>query len=127
MFERERNSDEKSLLRKVVERNPGCITMPMFLVAGIGLSLTGLAFGGSCSARIPLTEANISYGGSIGSKEATRRALPEYLSARIGTSDNFITSSRTLTIGPAEGVAVFVVGEQEGAPSFIKLHLSLDH
>ena len=39
-------------------------------------------------------------------------------------NQNFINNSTTLTIGPAEGAAIFVIGKQDGAP-VLDLHLVL--
>jgi|SRR3989344_3854191 len=94
----------------------GCASLPVVLTFGLALSIFGAAIGGGCSARIPLTESNISFAGSVGSKETSRRALPRYLSERVGSNYDFINSSTTLTIGPAEGTGIFIVGEQPGAP-----------
>jgi len=52
------------------------------------------------------------------------RADPDYTYGRLGGNQNFINNSTTLTIGPAEGAAIFVVGRQGGA-SVLDLHLVL--
>ena len=94
----------------------GCTSPLGVLLLGLGLSIFGVAVGGGCSVRIPLTEASVSTAGSVGSKDSSRRALPGYLEPRVASSKDFINSSTTLTIWVAEGTGLFVVGEQPGSP-----------
>ncbi|HAF08935.1 MAG TPA: hypothetical protein DCK98_02485 [Chloroflexi bacterium] len=60
--------------------------------------------------------------GSIGAKDRTVDALPNYAQGRLGGNQNFINNSTTLTIGPAEGAGLLLVGKQDDAP-VIDLHL----
>jgi hypothetical protein len=48
--------------------------------------------------------------------------LPGYSRGRLGGNQNFINQTSTLTIGPAEGALLIVVGKQDDAP-IIDLHL----
>jgi hypothetical protein len=93
---------------------------------GIILSLFGAAIGIGASVRIPGTGANVSAAGSVGDKLATVAALPAYVEHLVADNRNVINHSQTLTIGPAEGTEVFVVGQQEGAPA-IDLHFEISH
>ena len=102
----------------------GCASLPLVLTIGLALSIFGVAISGGGSARIPLLESNISIAASLGEKNASRRALPKYLSERLGSNLDFTNSSASLTIGPAEGVGILVVGEQPGAPG-IDLNITL--
>ena len=95
------------------------------LTVGIALSLFNADLGVGVSARIPFTQSNITLAGSIGAKDKAATALPDYTYGRLGGNQNFINNSTTLTIGPAEGAAVFIVGKQGGAP-VLDLHVVLD-
>lgn len=103
----------------------GCSTPVSVLTIGLGLTIFGAAIGGGCSVRIPLTEASISAAGSVGSNQASRDALPDYLNAKVASNRDFINSTHTLNIGPAEGTGLFVVGEQPGSP-LIDLYLAIE-
>jgi hypothetical protein len=92
------------------------------LTAGLVLSLFNADIGIGVSARIPLTDSNVTIAGSVGKKEKAAQALPGYVSESLGGNRNFINQSNTLTIWVAEGTAIIVVGHQEGAP-LIDLHL----
>jgi hypothetical protein len=102
----------------------GCTTPLGVLIFGLGLSVFGAALGGGCSARIPLTEANISVAGSVGSKERTRKALPDYLEDKIGSQRGFINSQTTLGIWVAEGIGIVYIGKTPEAP-LIDLNIDL--
>jgi|ERR1700682_1947805 len=102
----------------------GCGGFLVVLTIGIALSLFNADFGAGVSARIPFTQSNVTLAASIGAKEKAPSALPDYTQGRLGRNQNFINNSTTLTIGPAEGAAIFVVGKQDGAP-VIDLHLVL--
>ena len=103
----------------------GCGGFLVVLTVGIALSLFNADLGVGVSARIPFTQSNITLAASIGAKEKAAGALPEYTYGRLGGNQNFINNSTTLTIGPAEGAAIFVIGKQGGAP-VLDLHLALD-
>jgi len=94
------------------------------LVLGGVLSLFSAVFGVGVSIGIPFTESNVTVAGSIGTKDKVVEALPSYTRGRLAGNQNFINQSGTLTIGPAEGAALFVIGKQEGAPA-IDLYLAL--
>ena len=92
------------------------------LTAGIVMSLFNADLGVGASVRIPFTESNVTVAGSIGAKEKAPDVLPGYTHGRLGGNQNFINHSSTLTIGPAEGAYLIVLGKQDGAP-IIDLHL----
>ena len=43
---------------------------------------------------------------------------------RLAGNQNFVNDSTTLTVGPAEGVGLLVIGKQDGAPA-VDLYLVL--
>src|SRR5919108_3514044 len=102
----------------------GCGTFIfVFLVGGL-LSLFGTVFGLGVSLGVPLTQSNITLAGSIGTKAKILDGLPAYVRDRLAGNQNFINQSGTLTVGPAEGAGIFVVGAQPGAPA-IDLYIVL--
>jgi hypothetical protein len=101
----------------------GCASVFVVLTAGLVLSLFNTDLGIAVSVRIPFTESNLTLAGSVGAKQKSTETLPGYLDGRVGGNQNFINQSSTLTIGPAEGIAVVVLGKQDGAP-VVDLHLS---
>lgn len=102
----------------------GCGSFVLVLVLGGVLSLFNVAISIGVSVRIPFTSSNITAAGSIGTKEQAVEALPNYVQGELAGNANFINHSTTLTIGPAEGVGLLVIGEQPGAPP-IELHAAL--
>jgi|SRR6267143_5628808 len=102
----------------------GCGAFLLVFVLGGALSLFNAVFGLGLSAGIPFTQNNITVAGSIGAKEKAPDALPSYARERLAGNQNFINNSTTLTVGPAEGVGLLVVGKQDGAPA-IDLYLVL--
>jgi len=102
----------------------GCGTFVFIFVVGGLLSLFGSVFGLGLSIGIPLTQSNVTVAGSIGTKTKISEGLPTYVRERLAGNQNFINQSGTLTVGPAEGAAIFVVGGQEGAPA-VDLHIVL--
>jgi hypothetical protein len=88
----------------------------------VGLSLFNTDVGVGLSFRIPFTQSNLTLEGSIGAKQKTESALPAYSRGRLAGNQNLINGTQTLTIGPAEGAALIVLGRQDGAPAF-DLHL----
>jgi hypothetical protein len=95
----------------------------VFLIGGL-LSLFNVVFGLGVSVGIPFTQNNITAAGSIGGKEKVPDALPSYVRDRLAGNQNFINNTTTLTVGPAEGVGLLVIGNQDGAPA-IDLYLVL--
>lgn len=95
----------------------GCGTFIFVFLAGGLLSLFGSVFGLGLSIGIPLTQSNVTMAGSIGTKAKITEGLPVYVRDRLAGNQNFINQSGTITVGPAEGAAIFVVGAQEGAPA----------
>ena len=95
----------------------GCGTFIFVFLAGGLLSLFGAVFGLGLSVGIPLTQSNVTMAGSIGTKTKITEGLPVYVRERLAGNENFINQSGTITVGPAEGAAIFVVGAQEGAPA----------
>lgn len=100
----------------------GCAGFIVVLTLGLLLSLFNTDIGIGLSVRVPLTESNITVAGSVGKKEHASEVLPGYVRGRIGGNQNFINQSSTLTVWVAEGMAIFVIGHQSGAPA-IDLHL----
>ena len=96
---------------------PGCGGFILVFVIGGALSLFNAVIGLGVSAGIPFTSSNITAAGSLGTKDKTVDALPAYVRDRLAGNQNFINQSSTLTVGPAEGAGVLVIGEQTGAPA----------
>src|SRR2546423_9874429 len=100
----------------------GCTSVVVVLTAGLILSVFNLAIGAGASVRIPFTASNLTIAGSVGTKEKTPEGLPGFTRGRLGGNQDFIIHSSTLTIGPAEGAVLVVLGKQDAAP-IIDLHL----
>ena len=100
----------------------GCAGFFLVLTVGILLSLFNTGVGIGVSVRIPFTSSNLTVAGSVGSKAKAIEALPPYTEGRLGGNQNFVNNSTAMTIGPAEGTALVIVGKQDGAPA-IDLHL----
>jgi hypothetical protein len=94
------------------------------LTVGIALSIFNAGVGIGVSFRIPFTASNVTVAGSIGAKDKAVKALPDYTQGRLGGNQNFFNNSTTMTIWPAEGAVVVIVGKQDGAPA-LDLHLVL--
>lgn len=94
------------------------------LIVGGALTIFSAAFGLGVSVGIPFTQSNVTVAGSIGLKDKVVDALPSYTRGRLAGNQNFINQSTTVTVGPAEGAGLFVIGAQEGAPA-IDLYLTL--
>lgn len=94
----------------------GCGSFVLVILFGGALSLFNAVFGLGASIGIPFTQSNITAAGSIGSKDKILDGLPTYTQGRLAGNQNFINNSSTLTVGPAEGTAVLIVGKQDGAP-----------
>jgi len=92
------------------------------LTLGLLLSLFNTDLGIGLSVRVAFTDANITLAGSVGKKENASQALPAYVRGHLGSNQDFINQSTTLTIWVAEGTALIVVGRQPGAP-VVDLHL----
>ena len=92
------------------------------LTVGIVLSLFNTGVGVGASVRVPFTESNLTIAASIGAKDKAVASLPAYTEGRLGGNQNFFNNSTTMTIGPAEGAALVILGKQDGAPA-IDLHV----
>jgi hypothetical protein len=107
-------------------RNRGCgcggLGFVLVLTVGIVLSLFGTSVGVGVSVRVPFTQSNVTIAASLGAKDKAAGSLPAYTTGRLGGNQNFFNNSTTLTIGPAEGAALFIIGRQDDAPA-IDLHL----
>jgi hypothetical protein len=107
-------------------RNRGCGCggggFLLVLTVGIVLSLFNTGVGVGVSLRIPLTQSNLTVAGSIGAKDKAVGSLPAYSEGRLGGNQNFFNNSTTMTIGPAEGAALVILGKQDGAPA-LDLHI----
>jgi hypothetical protein len=86
------------------------------------LSLFNAAVGIGLSVRIPFTQSNLTIAGSVGEKHKAVGSLPGYTEGRLGGNQNFINQTSTLTIGPAEGTVLVILGKQPAAP-VVDLHL----
>jgi hypothetical protein len=95
----------------------GCGGFILVILLGGALSLFNAVFGLGASVGVPFTQSNVTVAGSIGTKEKIADGLPNYTQGRLAGNQNFINNSTTVTVGPAEGVAVFVIGKQDGAPA----------
>ena len=102
-------------------RNRGCGCggggFLLVLTVGIVLSLFNAGVGVGVSVRIPFTQSNLTVAASLGAKDKTVSALPPYTEGRLGGNQNFFNNSTTMTIGPAEGAGVVILGKQDGAPA----------
>lgn len=118
------NSGERTNETRSYRRGRGCgCTFPLVvLVVGIALALLSSNVGIGVSVRVPFTESNLTLAGSVGSKDLAIDTLPDYVEQKVGDNSNFINKSITLTIGPAEGTSIIVLGKQEGAP-IVDVHL----
>ena len=94
------------------------------LTVGIVLSLFNVGIGLGASVRIPLTESNLTIAGVVGAKSKAVAAFPSYTDGRLGGNQNFFNNSTTMTIGPAEGAAMVIIGRQDDAP-VVDLHLDI--
>ncbi len=103
---------------------PGCGGFVLVFLLGGVLSLFNAVFGLGVSVGIPLTQSNVTVAGSIGGKDKAPDALPSYVRERLAGNQNFINNTTTLTVGPAEGVGLLVIGKQDGAPA-VDLYLVL--
>jgi hypothetical protein len=102
----------------------GCASFFFVLTVGIVLSLFNIALSIGVSVRVPLTQSNLTVAGSVGEKDKTVAALPNYTQGKLGGNQNFFNNSITMTIWRAEGTTLVILGKQEGAPA-IDLHLVL--
>jgi len=59
----------------------------------------------------------VTVAGSIGTKTKITEGLPTYVRERLAGNQNFINQTGTVTVGPAEGAGILVIGAQEGAPA----------
>jgi hypothetical protein len=103
----------------------GCALPSLVLVVGIILAIFGTNLGIGVSVRVPFTESNLSVAGSVGSKELAIDTLPNYVEQKVADNNNVLNQSITLTIWPAEGVSLVVLGKQEGAP-VVDVHLDAE-
>ncbi len=100
----------------------GCSSFFFVLIVGLALALFNVGISLGVSFRIPFTESNFTVAGSVGQKDKAMSALPDYDEGRVGGNQNFFNNSTTMTIGPAEGIGIIVIGRQDGAPA-LDLHL----
>lgn len=100
----------------------GCSGFFFVLIVGLILSIFNVGISLGFSVRIPLTSSNLTIAGSVGAKDKAMKALPDYDEGRVGGNQNFFNNSTTMTIGPAEGIGLIVIGRQDGAPA-VDLHL----
>jgi hypothetical protein len=102
----------------------GCGSFVFVFILGGALSLFGAVCGLGVSVGVPFMESNITVAGALGTKTKIVEGLPTYTRDRLAGNQNFINQSGTLTVGPAEGAFVFIVGQQEGAPA-VDLYIAL--
>jgi hypothetical protein len=103
----------------------GCGGFFFVLIVGIILSLFNTGVGIGVSVRIPFTSSNLTVAGAIGTKAKTVGDLPDYTEGRLGANQNLFNNSTTMTIGPAEGAGLIIIGKQDGAPP-LDLHLVIN-
>jgi hypothetical protein len=108
---------KKTRWRRGIGCGSGCGGFLLVLILGGALSLFNIVFGLGASVGIPFTQSNITAAGSIGAKDRILEGLPSYTQGRLAGNQNFINQSSTLTVGPAEGAAVVIIGKQDGAPA----------
>jgi len=96
---------------------PGCGTLVFVFLLGGALSLFNGAFGVGVSVGVPGMQSNVTLAGSIGTKAKAVEALPSYTRERVAGNQNFINQTGTVTVGPAEGIGLFIIGSQPGAPA----------
>lgn len=96
---------------------PGCGGIIFVFLLGGALSLFGAVFGLGVSVGVPFMQSNVTLAGAIGTKAKVVEGLPAYAKERLAGNQNFLNQSGTLTVGPAEGAGVFVIGKQDGAPA----------
>ena len=94
----------------------------LVLTVGIVLALFNAGVGVGVSVRVPFTLSNLTLAAAIGAKDKAVGSLPAYTEGRLGGNQNFFNNSTTMTIGPAEGAALVILGKQDGAPA-VDLHL----
>jgi hypothetical protein len=92
------------------------------LTLGLLLSLFNSDIGIGISLRVPFTDSNVTAAGSVGKKEHASAVLPAYARGHLGSNQDFINQSTTLTIWVAEGTALVLVARQPGSP-LIDLHI----
>jgi hypothetical protein len=114
--------DDRPRSRRYRPGRFGCGGFLFVLIVGIALSLFNTSIGVGLSVRVPFTQSNLTLAASIGAKEKTADALPGYTHGRLGGNQDFINHSQSLTIGPAEGATLIVLGKQDDAPP-LDLHL----
>jgi hypothetical protein len=102
----------------------GCGSFLLVLLLGGALSLFHSVLGIGVSVHIPFTSSNVTAAGTIGTKAKAVETLPDYVEPFVAGNQNFINHTTTMTIGPAEGVGLVVIGAQPGAPP-IDLYLAL--
>lgn len=100
----------------------GCASVIVVLTVGLILTLFNASIGIGASVRVPFTDSNLTIAGAVGKKEKAAASLPGYVQDKVGSNQNFINQTNTLTIWVAEGIVIVVVGHQDGAP-IIDLHL----
>ena len=119
---------EEATRRPHSRRNRGCGCggglFFFVLTVGIVLSLFNVGIGIGASLRIPFSESNLTIAGVVGAKSKAVAAMPSYTDGRLGGNQNFFNNSTTMTIGPAEGAALVIIGKQANAPA-IDLHLDI--
>jgi hypothetical protein len=119
------DADAKPSRRFRPGRGGGCGGgLLVVLTLGIALSLFNAAIGIGLSVRVPFTPSNVTVAAAVGAKGKTADALPGYTHGRLGGNQNFINGSQTLTIGPAQGATLAILGKQEDAPVF-DLHIAV--
>lgn len=93
------------------------------LIVGIALSIFNLSVGVGVSVRVPFTTSNVTVAGSLGAKAKTKEALPNYTQGRVAGNQNLFNYTETMTVGPAQGAGLIVIGHQGQAP-VVDLHLA---
>jgi hypothetical protein len=125
--EDEQGSRRTRIRTRYRNRGCGCGCGGLFflvLTVGIVLSLFNADIGIGASVRIPFTESNLTVAASIGAKSKAVDALPSYTAGRLGGNQNLFNNTTTMTIGPAEGAGLVIIGKQDDAPP-VDLHIEV--
>jgi hypothetical protein len=120
--------EEQRVETRVRYRNRGCGCggggFFFVLTVGILLAIFNAGVGLGVSVRIPFTSANVTVAGAVGAKDKAVHSLPDYTEGRLGGNQNVFNNSTTMTIGPAEGAVLVIIGRQDGAPA-LDLHVDV--
>lgn len=96
----------------------GCAGCGCILTFGLAAAVFGASLFYSCTARIPGTESNISFAGSVGSRDIGERALPGYITRHFESADDFYRYLQKVDLGFIEGNTRGYLGVDSEVPAF---------